>query len=51
MEAEILQNIKEKIERLEEKGHGEVVVKIKNGYVWRILDTRDTMVKEVKNGK
>jgi len=44
VEAEILENIKDKIEKLEERGHGEVVIKIKNGHVWRILDTCDELI-------
>ena len=33
--------IEHKIEQIKKKGHGEVVIKIKNGYIWRILTTED----------
>ena len=46
MEASVLENIKEKIAQVESDGHGEVIIKIKNGHVWRILQTYDTLLKE-----
>ncbi len=51
MEEYILKDIIGKIEQVEKSGHGEVVIKIKNGYVWRVLVTYDTIVKEVTYGK
>ncbi len=44
MKTDILQSIKEKIESVEKKGHGEIIVKIKNGHVWRILSTEDELI-------
>ena len=39
-----LDEIKESIEKVEARGFGEVVVKIKNGYVHRIIETIDTIL-------
>ncbi len=48
----ILEDIIEKIQQVEKLGHGEVVIKIKNGYVYRVLTTEDSLIKkEVKNGQ
>ncbi len=41
MDNQTLVDIKQKIEEVEASGHGEVVIKIKNGYVWRVLQTFD----------
>lgn len=50
MEESTLEFIKLKIEQVEKESHGEVIIKIKNGYVYRVLATCDTMVKDsVKN--
>ena len=43
MKPDKLQSIKEKIEQVENDGHGEVVVKIKNGRVYRTLQTFDEL--------
>ena len=41
--------IQEKIEAVKKHGHGEVVIKIKNGAVWRMLATYDILIlKETK---
>ena len=39
-----LQMVKEEIEKIESQGHGEVTIKIKNGYVWRVLSTKDNLI-------
>jgi len=39
-----LEMVKEAIEKIEAEGHGEVVVKIKNGYIWRILTVNDKLL-------
>ena len=44
MNKQTIELIKEKVEKVEVVGHGEVVIKIKNGYVWRILSTLDELV-------
>ena len=44
MDNETLKLIKEKILEIEKLGHGEVVIKIKNGTVYRILATEDKLV-------
>ena len=36
-----LQLIKEKVEKIESHGFGEVTIKIKNGYIWRVIATED----------
>ena len=36
--------IEEKIKLVEAQGFGEVIIKIKNGAVWRVLDTVDTIL-------
>lgn len=38
--------IKEKIEYIIKQGHGEVVVKIKNGVVYRVLTAEDQLLKK-----
>lgn len=43
-----LQLIKEEIEKIEALGHGEVTFKVKNGYIWRILSTSDTLLTDKK---
>ncbi len=51
MNKETLELIKYAVEFVEGKKHGEVIVKIKNGYVYRVLTTEDSLIKkEVKNG-
>lgn len=44
MDKETLELIKKNIEEIEAGGHGEVVVKIKNGFVFRILITQDKLL-------
>lgn len=39
-----LELVKEKIDAIKEWGHGEVVIKIKNGVVCRVLKTEDTLI-------
>ena len=39
-----LKLIKEKIDAVKGLGHGEVVIKIKNGIVYRVLTTEDKLV-------
>jgi len=36
--------VKEKIDTIKSLGHGEVIVKIKNGKIYRILTTEDKLV-------
>lgn len=43
MDTETLEFIKKEIEKIEAKGFGEVVVKVKNGYIFRLLVTEDTL--------
>ena len=33
-----------KIAQVEKQGHGEVIIKIKNGYIHRVLTTEDDMM-------
>ena len=44
MEKEALESIKKKVEEVEKKGHGEVIVKIKNGTIYRVLQTFDELM-------
>jgi len=44
MDTKTLEKVKEKIERISVQGHGEVIVKIKNGHIWRILATEDELL-------
>jgi len=44
MKESVLQLILAKIEQVKKLGHGEVIVKIKNGIVYRILATEDKLV-------
>lgn len=44
MNKETLEFIKEQIEAIEKHGHGEVVIKIKNGVVYRVLPTPDYLL-------
>ena len=44
MDKEISERLEEKIEQVEKLGHGEVVVKIKNGVIYRILTVEDELV-------
>ena len=40
-----LQLVKKEVENIEaHDGHGEVVIKVKNGYFWRILVTTDKIL-------
>ena len=39
-----LESLREQIEEIESHGHGEVIVKVKNGYIHRVLSTKDTLV-------
>ena len=39
-----LELIKEKIDAIKKLGHGEVVVKIKNGIIYRILVVEDRLI-------
>tara|TARA_Y100000310_G_C20138713_1_gene559245 strand:- start:353 stop:505 length:153 start_codon:yes stop_codon:yes gene_type:complete len=48
MNEQDMQDIREKVERVEKQGHGEVVVKIKNGFIYRILVTEDSLVSNSK---
>lgn len=43
--------IEEIVERVKKQGHGEIIIKIRNGYVYRILETYDALVKERKVDK
>jgi hypothetical protein len=38
--------IEEKIKFVEAQGFGEVTVKVKNGYPWRLIVTCDTIIEE-----
>jgi len=42
------QIVRDEIEKIEALGHGEVTIKIKNGYIWRILSTNDTLLTQNK---
>ena len=44
MNKESLLLLTQKIEWVEKQGHGEVVVKIRNGVVYRILVTEDELI-------
>lgn len=33
-----------KIKQVEKQGHGEIVIKVKNGYIHRVLTTEDDLV-------
>lgn len=37
--------IEDKIKFVEAEGFGEVTIKIKNGAIWRVINTIDTIVK------
>jgi len=39
-----LESLREQIEEIETHGHGEVIVKVKNGYIYRIICSKDTLV-------
>ena len=43
--------IKEKVELVEAHGFGEVTIKIRNGAVWRVLDTIDTILEKPDGSK
>jgi hypothetical protein len=47
MNIETLEKIKNKIKDVESEGFGEVVIKIKNGAVCRILKTDDELIDKV----
>lgn len=44
MNIETLELIKQKIAEIEKLGHGEVIIKIKNGVIYRVLSTKDELV-------
>ncbi len=39
-----LRSVKQKVELVESQGFGEVTIKIKNGMVYRVLQTIDTII-------
>lgn len=42
--------IKEKLKAIEVHGYGEVTIKVRNGLVYRILQTEDTVIEPDSNG-
>ena len=43
--------LEEKIDQVKKQGHGEVIIKIRNGYVWRVLTTEDNLLlQEAQSG-
>ncbi len=44
MDNKKLSLVKTAIEFVEKKGHGEVIIKIKNGVIYRVLTTEDKLV-------
>ena len=36
--------VKETVDAIKKRGHGEVVIKIKNGVIYRVLKTEDTLI-------
>mgnify|MGYP001590217081 CR=1 FL=1 len=44
MEEDVRKLLEQKIAQIEKHGHGEVVVKIRNGQVWRLLTNEDTLL-------
>ena len=41
MDKEELEYIQKKVEEVEKLGHGEIIIKVKNGFIWRVLQTFD----------
>ena len=44
MDTKTLEFIKQEIEKVEAHGHGEVVVKVKNGFVYRVIPSPDYLL-------
>jgi len=44
MDTKTLEFIKEEIEKIEAHGHGEVIIKIKNGFVYRVISSLDYLL-------
>ncbi len=44
MDSKVKEDIEKKIEDIEKQGHGEVVIKIKNGVIYRVLKTEDELI-------
>ena len=49
MNKEELKKVEEEIDKVEAHRHGEIVLKIKNGYVYRIIQTYDTLLDLTKS--
>lgn len=43
--------IEEKIKLVEAQGFGEVIIKIKNGAVWRVINSVDTLIGKDNSSK
>lgn len=48
MEEKELEIVKSRIATVEKVKHGDVVIKIKNGVIYRILTTADELLSEIK---
>jgi len=47
----IRNKIDKRITQVEASGHGEVTIKVRNGYVWRILTTEDDLMENGREDK